>query len=71
MLLWVVQTTPLATSSEAIRNGFLEPSSGRNLPFDGWASVAVEKVSRERQSLLPEISPPDLGVTCSARGCGP
>jgi hypothetical protein len=33
---------------EAVRNGFLEPSSGRNLPFDGGASVAAEKVSRER-----------------------
>ncbi len=48
MLLWVVQTTPLATSSEAIRNGFLEPCSGRNLPFNGGASGATEKVSRER-----------------------
>lgn len=34
--------------SEAVRNGVPEPSSGRNLPFDGGASVAVEKVSRER-----------------------
>ena len=48
MLLWVVQTTPLATSSEAVRNGFLEPGSGRIVPFDGGASVEIEKVSRER-----------------------
>lgn len=38
----------LEASAEAVRSGFLEPSSGRNLPFNGGASVAVEKVSRER-----------------------
>lgn len=48
MLLWVVQTTPLATSSEAVRNGFLEPGSSQIVPFDLRGSVAVEKVSRER-----------------------
>jgi len=48
VLSWGVHNTPLAAPSEAVRNGFLEPSSGRNLPFDGWASIAVEKVCRER-----------------------
>ncbi len=33
---------------EAVRDGFLEPGSGQIVPLDGRASVAVEKVSRER-----------------------
>lgn len=48
MLPHPVQITPLVASWEAVRSRFLELSSGRNLPFAGGASVAIEKVSRER-----------------------
>jgi hypothetical protein len=68
VLLWVDQTTPLATSSKAVRNGFLESSSGRNLPFDGGASVAVEKVSRERYAPTCRFFPIETIGFCAQRG---